>query len=126
MSEYGMQSMPGMESLKLFSEKGDWDTSSYVIKVHQRHPTGFQTLAHYLKDENITFTDFKTYVTATQELQSRAVQTAVEAHLNAQPYCMGSLVWQWNDCWPAVSWSIIDYYGHRKKAYYTLKELYSH
>ena len=78
----------------------------------------------YLKDENITSTDFESYVEGTQELQSRAVQTAIEAHLKAKPFCMGSLVWQWNDCWPAVSWSIIDYYGNKKKAYYTMKKLY--
>lgn len=125
MSEYGMQSMPDMESIKKFSEKKDWDISSKVMLAHQRHPKGFQTLAHYLKDERINFTDFESYILATQELQSRAVKTAAEAHINAKPYCMGTLVWQWNDCWPAISWSIIDYYGNRKKAYETLKGVYS-
>ncbi len=125
MSEYGMQSMPCMESFKYFSEKKDLDTTSPVMKLHQRHPTGYQTLAHYLKEEEINFTDFESYVSATQELQSRAIQTAADSHLKAQPYCMGSLVWQWNDCWPAVSWSVIDFYGNRKKAYDTLKKLYT-
>src|SRR5690606_28430500 len=33
----------------------------------------------------------------------------------------GALVWMLNDCWPCASWSIIDYYGLPKPAYYSLK-----
>lgn len=33
----------------------------------------------------------------------------------------GWLVWQLNDCWPVVSWSLIDYGLTPKAAYYTVK-----
>jgi beta-mannosidase len=35
--------------------------------------------------------------------------------------CGGALVWQLNDCWPTISWSIIDYYQRKKPAYYTMR-----
>jgi beta-mannosidase len=38
---------------------------------------------------------------------------------------MGTLYWQMNDAWPAVSWSSIDYYGRWKPLQYKAKNLYA-
>jgi beta-mannosidase len=38
---------------------------------------------------------------------------------------MGTLLWQLNDCWPVTSWSIIDYKGVKKAAWYAVKKAYS-
>lgn len=124
MSEYGMQSLPNFESIQEFSNPKDWDTSSAVMKAHQKHPTGYQTLAVYLKQNNLQPNNFKQYINATQVVQAKAMEIAITAHVKAQPYCMGTLFWQFNDCWPGASWSVIDYYGRKKKAYYTVQRLY--
>lgn len=126
MSEYGMQAMPSAASMKLFLKPDEMDTASAAMKIHQKHPTGFQTLTRYLDMEKITYTGFSGFTEATQELQSRALQTALNAHLRSNGRCMGSLLWQYNDCWPVCSWSIIDYYGNPKKAYYTIQDLLKH
>ncbi|KAK1718026.1 family 2 glycosyl hydrolase [Colletotrichum acutatum] len=34
--------------------------------------------------------------------------------------CGGALVWQLNDCWPTVSWAIVDYWLVRKPAFYAI------
>ncbi len=124
MSEYGMQAMPDLESVKQFALSEDMDTSSIVMKAHQKHPTGFQTLTKYLQMEHLTVTDFNSFILATQELQSRALETAITAQRKSNGRCMGTLLWQFNDCWPVCSWSIVDYYGRKKKGYYTVKKLY--
>ncbi|MEX0595834.1 MAG: glycoside hydrolase family 2 protein, partial [Candidatus Paceibacterota bacterium] len=60
-----------------------------------------------------------------QLAQSHAIKTAIEAYRRAKPLCMGSLFWQFNDCWPCASWSAIDYYGRWKALMYELKHLYT-
>jgi beta-mannosidase len=65
------------------------------------------------------------YIYVSQLLQSYGMQMAIEAHRRAKPWCMGTLFWQLNDCWPAISWSAIDYSKTPKAFYYHLKELYN-
>ncbi|MCS6842110.1 MAG: hypothetical protein NZ699_19660 [Roseiflexus sp.] len=33
----------------------------------------------------------------------------------------GALIWQLNDCWPAISWSLLDYYLRPKPAFYAVR-----
>ena len=37
---------------------------------------------------------------------------------------MGTLYWQLNDCWPAPTWSSIDYYGSWKALHYAVRDDY--
>jgi beta-mannosidase len=53
------------------------------------------------------------------------MKTAIEAHRRAMPYCMGTLYWQLNDCWPVTSWSSIDEEGNWKALHYQIKKLYN-
>jgi beta-mannosidase len=50
---------------------------------------------------------------------------AIAAQRKAAPNCMGSLFWQWNDCWPVSSWSAVDYYGRPKALYEQLKSAFN-
>ena len=34
--------------------------------------------------------------------------------------CGGALLWQLNDCWPGISWAIVDYFLRPKPAYYAV------
>ena len=68
--------------------------------------------------------DFSAFVYMSQYLQAEAVKIGIEAHRRAKPYCMGTLYWQINDCWPVASWSSIDYCGRWKALQYYARDAY--
>lgn len=35
-------------------------------------------------------------------------------------HCGGALLWQLNDCWPTISWAIVDYFLRPKPAFYAV------
>jgi beta-mannosidase len=125
MSEYGFQGFPPMESIRKFTLPGDRQLGSQVMKAHQKHPVGYETIDEYLLRDYKCPKDFKSYVYVSQLLQAEGIKTAIEAHRRAKPYCMGTLYWQLNDCWPVVSWSSRDYYGHEKALQYFVKNEYN-
>jgi beta-mannosidase len=122
MSEYGFQGMPGMsafEKMGLYASSGAFD--SLTFRAHQKHPTGYETIRTYMERDYKVPADFENYVYVSQLLQARGMKTAIEAHRRAKPYCMGTMYWQLNDCWPATSWSSSDYYGNWKALQYEAK-----
>lgn len=125
MSEYGFQSLPAYSTVESFSADSDRYLVSPVMKSHNKHPIGFETIDEYMHWDYKVPVDLNNYVYVSQLLQAEGMKTAIEAHRRAMPYCMGSLYWQLNDCWPVASWASIDYYGRWKAFHYYLRKLYA-
>lgn len=124
MSEYGFQSLPGLSTWKICCPDSMLYIGSPCLKAHQKHPAGYQTIDAYLARDLVVPQKLEDYIYASQFLQAWGVGKAVEAHRRARPYCMGTLFWQLNDCWPGATWSAIDYYGRRKYLAYHIRRLY--
>lgn len=118
MSEYGFQSFPSYEAIKYINNSDSLDISSEGFKNHQKHVRGFQLIDEYMARDFPVPTDAEDYVYMSQLVQARGITMGIEAHRRAKPYNMGSLYWQFNDCWPVVSWSGIDYLGNWKALHY--------
>jgi beta-mannosidase len=125
MSEYGFQSFPDLSTIRKFTAPEDRVLSSNVMKVHQKHPVGYETIDEYLLRDYKKPRDFESYAYVSQLLQAKGIISAIEAHRRAKPWCMGTMYWQLNDCWPVVSWSSRDYYGKKKALQYALPAVYS-
>jgi len=122
MSEYGFQSMPNLETIKKFASNEDLNFKSETIKNHQKHPTGYETISEYMERDYKIPARFDDYIYVSQLLQAGGMKTAIEAHRRSKPYCMGTLFWQLNDCWPVTSWSSVDYFGRWKASQYQVKK----
>jgi beta-mannosidase len=128
-SEYGMQGMPNMNTVECFTQADDRYLFSDVLKVHQKHPTGYQNIQGYLHryfvDSNIVKAlSLEDYTYLTQCLQHYCFKNMIAIHRSKYPVNMGTLLWQLNDCWPVCSWSITDYSRQPKAAWYGVREAY--
>jgi beta-mannosidase len=124
MSEYGFQGMPEMNSLLRFAWPEDLDLSSEVMKIHQKHRLGYPVIDKYLKWYYRWPKDFEAYSYVSQVLQAYGISMAIEAHRRAMPFCMGTLYWQLNDCYPVTSWSSLDVYGAWKALHYRVRRAF--
>jgi len=124
MSEYGFQGMPSLNAFNKFCDGNELSLKSEAVKNHQKHPTGYETIQQYLAREYRQPKKFENYIYVSQLLQAEGIRTAIEAHRRAKPYCMGTLYWQLNDCWPVTSWSSTDYDGEWKALHYAVKNAY--
>ena len=122
MSEYGFQSFPEMKSVKQYALPEDYDIVSEVMNSHQRSSIGNKTIEYYMLQDYKKPKDFESFLYVNHVLQAEGIKFAVEGHRRAMPYCMGSLYWQINDCWPVASWSSTDYYQRWKALQYFVKK----
>ncbi len=125
MSEYGFQSFPELATVQEYALPDDYNIESTVMKSHQRSTIGNGTIAYYMQDMFKVPTGFEDFLYVGQVLQAEGIRMAIESHRRAKPFCMGSLYWQIDDCWPVASWSSMDYYGRWKALQYAAKKAYA-
>jgi len=123
MSEYGFQALPSMQTIRQFS--GDAGSLNDLrLKAHEKHPTGFETITTYMERWFDVLDNLDDFAYLSQIVQACGLSVALLEH-QRQPQCSGTLFWQFNDCWPAVSWSAIDYYGRPKALYEEARRLFA-
>ncbi|AZK48395.1 beta-mannosidase [Paenibacillus lentus] len=121
MSEYGFQSFPELDTVLKYAPEQQLELESKVMLAHQKNGRGNQLIKEYMEQYLPEPRDFKSFLYMSQILQAQAIETAIEAHRRNKPYCMGTLYWQMNDCWPVASWAGMDYYGRWKALQYTVR-----
>jgi len=123
-SEYGIHASPALTTLER------------ALPATERR-LGSEGLIHLIKDEPKNKIDaimaplvgspetLVEYVDLTQITQAEGLKFGIEHFRRRTPHCSGSLIWQLNDCWPCVSWSLIDYNGFGKAGYYYVRRAYA-
>jgi beta-mannosidase len=124
MSEFGFQGMPDIKTIEKFTLPEDREIGSEVMESHQKHPSGTRLIQTYMERDYPVPEGFEDYVYVSQLVQADGIRLALEAHRRAKPYCMGTLYWQLNDCWPVSSWASIDYFGRWKALHYHAKKAF--
>ena len=124
MGEYGVQSLPSYFTLQKYLVPEDENLFSPVMAFRQKDPRGNEKLMRYLREDYKAPRDFQSLVYLSQIFQADALKIAIEAHRINKPKCMGSMFWQFGDSWPNIGWSVVDYLGKKKAAFYSVKEAF--
>ncbi|KAJ5096428.1 Glycoside hydrolase [Penicillium alfredii] len=126
-SEFGMESFPHMSTIDYFVENPeDKYPQSHVLDFHNKADGHERRLATYLVENLRTATDLETYVYLTQVVQAETMMFGYRGwrrQWGDERHCGGALLWQLNDCWPTISWAIVDYFLKPKPAYYAVKRV---
>lgn len=127
-SETGIQGLPDLRTALTIVDKGDESVGSFAVDTrnHWYNPSKNERLIKFGAARYRIKGDFKNDVILSNLGEAEYLKYAVE-HWRSMGHgnCDGVLVWQLNDCWPAISWSTVDYNLIPKAAWYFLREAYA-
>lgn len=125
LAEFGWQGPPTWSALTRAISDAPLTPESPGMLTHQKAMEGNDKLTDGLLAHFRMPDDMEDWHWAMSLNQAIAVRVAVEHLRSWSPVCMGSVVWQLNDCWPVTSWAAVDGDGHPKPLYYALKNAYA-
>lgn len=129
-SESTLSGMPPLPSLRKFLSEdkiaaNDRELMEYRTKNNPHLPEGCGTLYELLEHgtqrclgasrDGIEKARKEGYV------QYEWTRLTMEAARRSKWFTSGLQYWMYNDCWPGIGWSMVDYYGTPKAAYYAMK-----
>jgi beta-mannosidase len=124
-TEFGMQSLPDIETIKKFCPATQLRVGSETIEKHNYQLDGNGRLYRYVGDLFGQAKHLEQFIYLSQVTHARGVKEYVE-HLRAHNFRnKGVLFWQFNDSSPAISWSAMDYLKKPKALYYYAKHFFS-
>ncbi|MEV4197899.1 glycoside hydrolase family 2 protein [Micromonospora globbae] len=124
-AEFGYQAPPAYATLRRALSDDPLAPDSPGMAHHQKAIDGDRKLRRGLDAHLPAPADFDDWHYLTQLNQARAIQLGVEHFRSHRPICMGTIVWQLNDCWPVTSWAAVDGDGRRKPLWYALRRAYA-
>jgi len=120
-NEFGAQALPSLESLKeMFSPEELWPPKWKKWAYHDFQYDQTFNVAKIDKGKNI-----EEFIKNSQEYQARLLKYAIEHYRLAKfKEITGIFQFMFVDCWPGITWSVVDHKRIPKKGYYALKNAY--
>ncbi len=126
-SETGIQSLPDLRTALTIGTPEDRHIQSFVFDTrnHFEDPAKNERLLKFTGALFRVSDHFYEAVVLSNLAHAEYLKYAVE-HWRSQAYdCAGVLLWQLNDCWPAISWAAVDYNLVPKAAWYYMKRAFA-
>ncbi|KAK0389237.1 hypothetical protein NLU13_2812 [Sarocladium strictum] len=126
-SEFGLVAYPHLETVsRMITDPAQRRPGSMAMDFHNKAIGHERRLITYIAENFQVKYDIGAYTHLSQMVQAECMRAAYKAWRRdwGKPGargCGGVLVWQLNDCWPTISWAVVDYYLVKKPAYYAIK-----
>jgi beta-mannosidase len=122
-SEFGLQAAPALETLERWMDRADLtpDSEGFLARIKDEARKADLMMAPVTGLP----TTLREYVDFTQWCQAEGLKFGIEHFRRRRPHCSGALLWQFNDCWPCVSWSLVDYDGVEKAAWHAVRRAFA-
>jgi len=124
-SEFGFQGPANKDTLNSVIPEKDRNPQSEIFEFHNKQTAGNERLFRFLSGHLPVRTDWQDFIYLTQLNQGFALKACLEHWRHRWPDTSGSIIWQLNDCWPVISWSLVDSYLSPKLAYYFVKKTFA-
>ncbi len=124
LSEFGLAAPPDTETLAgMLPPDQHWPPGpAWSMRKAELHKLWYY--ARPFLPEPQANTSLDQFIAASQEAQARGLQAGIEAY-RLHPDAVGTFIWQWNEPWPAICWSIIPYNGSPKRSYTQVARSYA-
>ncbi|MEK0312724.1 beta-mannosidase [Cohnella sp. 56] len=122
-SEFGIHGSTVKETLRRTIPEGELYYGSFEVDYRNKDfepEKATITMAGYTGLPR----DLDEYIDFSMLCQAEGLKFGVEHFRRRKPENSGSLIWQLNDCWPGISWSMIDYYLFPKASYYYARRFF--
>ncbi|SDS87472.1 glycoside hydrolase family 2 protein [Actinopolymorpha singaporensis] len=123
-AEFGWQGPPTWATLTRAVHDDPLAADSPGVLSHQKATDGNAKLARGLTPHFPEPADVEDWHWSTQLNQARALTVGIEHYRSHRGRCMGTVVWQINDCWPVTSWAAVDGDARPKPLWYALRKVY--
>ena len=120
------------ESLrKIFPEDKLWPMNEYwddrlmdnpyasILMTFAKREDYYAT-ALYGASENV-----RQFIAKGMTVHAEALRAEIEFARSNKHRCGGFMNWMYSEIWPSATWSVIDYYGEPKQAYYQMKKSFA-
>ncbi len=123
-SEYGFQSFPNIKLIQKYFNPSNFDLKDRLLSHRQKSYKGNRLIYKHIDDYYTTPHDMLSLSYISQLTQAKGISYAIQSHRIQADRCMGTLFWQLNDCWPAISWSSVDVDGTWRALQYAVRDAY--
>jgi beta-galactosidase/beta-glucuronidase len=114
-SEFGIQAFPCAETVAEIAPQAR-ELFDIDVAHHQRMPEGTERLVKYVAAHYKMPATLQGWIEISQGLQALLLGRAIEHWRRHRFHTAGCLIWQFNDAYPAISWSLLDYSRRPKVA----------
>ncbi|MET0773101.1 MAG: glycoside hydrolase family 2 protein [Candidatus Limnocylindrales bacterium] len=122
--EFGYQAPPTWATLRDALGADGMRLGSPELLAHQKASGGMAKLQRGLDRRFPGIERLEDWHFLAQVEQARALWVGLTHLRSLHETCSGAVVWQINDCWPSISWAIVDVAGRPKPAWYAVRAAY--